>query len=76
MRQSIHNPNIAVNLQSSAQGGCLSMARAFRDEYVTMLPLRFIILKVFIRAMIWLSDLSFYSIIIAVFSKQVELIHS
>ncbi|KAK7362540.1 hypothetical protein VNO77_04656 [Canavalia gladiata] len=34
MRQSIHNPNIAVNLQSSAQGGCLSMARVFRDEFL------------------------------------------
>ncbi|XP_020223055.1 uncharacterized protein LOC109805410 [Cajanus cajan] len=34
MRQSIHNPNIAVNLQSSVQGGCLSMARAFRDEFL------------------------------------------
>lgn len=34
MRQSIHNPNIAVNLQSSAQGGCLSMARAFRDDFL------------------------------------------
>jgi len=37
MRQSIHNPNIAVNLQSSVAGGCLSMARAFRDEYVISL---------------------------------------
>ncbi|RYR14201.1 hypothetical protein Ahy_B04g070796 isoform B [Arachis hypogaea] len=35
MRQSIHNPNIAVNMQSSVQGGCWSMARAFRDKYVT-----------------------------------------
>ncbi|KAJ1393412.1 Alpha-D-phosphohexomutase, alpha/beta/alpha domain I [Sesbania bispinosa] len=34
MRQSIHNPNIAVNLQSSIHGGCLSMARAFRDEFL------------------------------------------
>ncbi|KAL2344724.1 hypothetical protein Fmac_006009 [Flemingia macrophylla] len=34
MRQSIHNPNIAVNLQSSVQGGCFSMARAFRDEFL------------------------------------------
>ncbi|BAT74891.1 uncharacterized protein HKW66_Vig0040700 [Vigna angularis] len=34
MRQSIHNPNIAVNLQSSVPGGCLSMARAFRDEFL------------------------------------------
>ncbi|QCD82928.1 uncharacterized protein LOC114176962 [Vigna unguiculata] len=34
MRQSIHNPNIAVNIQSSVPGGCLSMARAFRDEFL------------------------------------------
>ncbi|MED6111071.1 hypothetical protein PIB30_049083 [Stylosanthes scabra] len=34
MRQSIHNPNIAVNLQSSVQGGCWSMARAFRDDFL------------------------------------------
>ncbi|CAL5213087.1 unnamed protein product [Lathyrus oleraceus] len=34
MRQSIHNPNIAVNLQSSVQGGCLSMARALRDDFL------------------------------------------
>ncbi|WJX44492.1 hypothetical protein P8452_31458 [Trifolium repens] len=34
VRQSIHNPNIAVNLQSSIQGGCLSMARDFRDNFL------------------------------------------
>ncbi|XP_057753601.1 uncharacterized protein LOC130973180 [Arachis stenosperma] len=34
MRQSIHNPNIAVNMQSSVQGGCWSMARAFRDDFL------------------------------------------
>ncbi|KAK2434298.1 phosphoglucosamine mutase family protein [Trifolium repens] len=34
VRQSIHNPNIAVNLQSSVQGGCLSMARDFRDNFL------------------------------------------
>ncbi|KAL5055716.1 hypothetical protein RYX36_036398 [Vicia faba] len=34
MRQSIHNPNIAVNMQSSVQGGCLSMARALRDDFL------------------------------------------
>ncbi|KAK6931016.1 Alpha-D-phosphohexomutase, alpha/beta/alpha domain III [Dillenia turbinata] len=34
IRQSIHNPNIAVNMQSSALGGCLSMARVFKDKYV------------------------------------------
>ncbi|PNY11020.1 phosphoglucosamine mutase [Trifolium pratense] len=34
VRQSIHNPNIAVNLQSSVQGGCLSMARDFRDDFL------------------------------------------
>lgn len=34
MRQSIHNPNIAVNMQSTADGGCLSMARDFRDGFL------------------------------------------
>ncbi|OIV89331.1 hypothetical protein TanjilG_23294 [Lupinus angustifolius] len=34
IRQSLHNPNIALNLQSSIQGGCWSMARAFRDEFL------------------------------------------
>ncbi|KAK2380695.1 phosphoglucosamine mutase family protein [Trifolium repens] len=34
VRQSIHNPNIAVNLQLSIQGGCLSMARDFRDNFL------------------------------------------
>ncbi|GAU29141.1 hypothetical protein TSUD_59080 [Trifolium subterraneum] len=34
VRQSIHNPNIAVNLQSSVLGGCLSMARDFRDDFL------------------------------------------
>ncbi|KAD1391130.1 hypothetical protein E3N88_42893 [Mikania micrantha] len=32
IRQSIHNPNIAVNMQSSVPGGCLSMARLFLDK--------------------------------------------
>lgn len=34
MRQSIHNPNIAVNMQSTVNGGCWSMAKEFRDGYV------------------------------------------
>ncbi|GJT09091.1 putative phosphotransferase [Tanacetum coccineum] len=34
IRQSIHNPNIAVNMQSTAHGGCLSMARVFLDKYL------------------------------------------
>ncbi|XP_051145562.1 uncharacterized protein LOC127261305 [Andrographis paniculata] len=34
LRQSIHNPNIAVNLQSTIPGGCLSMTRAFRDKFL------------------------------------------
>lgn len=33
LRQSIHNPNIAVNLQSSIPGGCKSMAKVLRDKY-------------------------------------------
>ncbi|KAG2253863.1 hypothetical protein Bca52824_083999 [Brassica carinata] len=32
MRQSIHNPNIALNMQSVLPGGCLSMASLFRDR--------------------------------------------
>jgi len=32
MRQSIHNPNIALNMQSMLPGGCLSMTRVFRDQ--------------------------------------------
>ncbi|KAL2233307.1 uncharacterized protein LOC105156326 [Sesamum indicum] len=34
LRQSIHNPNIAVNLQSTVPGGCQSMARALRDKFL------------------------------------------
>ncbi|KAL0446765.1 UNVERIFIED_CONTAM: Phosphomannomutase/phosphoglucomutase [Sesamum latifolium] len=34
LRQSIHNPNIAVNFQSTIPGGCLSMARALRDKFL------------------------------------------
>ncbi|KAK1437678.1 hypothetical protein QVD17_03474 [Tagetes erecta] len=34
IRQSIHNPNIAVNMQSLVVGGCLSMARAFLDKFL------------------------------------------
>ncbi|KAG8382748.1 hypothetical protein BUALT_Bualt05G0109500 [Buddleja alternifolia] len=34
LRQSIHNPNIAVNLQSTIPGGCLSMTRALLDKFL------------------------------------------
>ncbi|KAI3811983.1 hypothetical protein L1987_16683 [Smallanthus sonchifolius] len=34
IRQSIHNPNIAVNMQSTVLGGCLSMARVFLDKFL------------------------------------------
>ncbi|KAJ7954252.1 Phosphomannomutase/phosphoglucomutase [Quillaja saponaria] len=34
IRQSIHNPNIAVNMQSSIRGGCQSMAKTFRNEFL------------------------------------------
>ncbi|CAN0921312.1 algC [Linum grandiflorum] len=32
LRQSIHNPNIAVNLQSTVPGGCQLMSKALRDK--------------------------------------------
>ncbi|KAL9166624.1 hypothetical protein ABFS82_05G042200 [Erythranthe guttata] len=34
LRQSIHNPNIAVNLQSTIPGGCQSMTIALRDKFL------------------------------------------
>ncbi|KAH9619786.1 hypothetical protein KSS87_006626 [Heliosperma pusillum] len=34
LRQSVHNPNIAVNMQSSIPGGCLSMAKALKDKFL------------------------------------------
>ncbi|KAF3526558.1 hypothetical protein F2Q69_00051344 [Brassica cretica] len=34
MRQSIHNPNIALNMQSVLPGGCLSMTSLFRDRFL------------------------------------------
>ncbi|XP_074274948.1 uncharacterized protein LOC141598991 [Silene latifolia] len=34
LRQSVHNPNIAVNMQSSIAGGCLSMATALKDKFL------------------------------------------
>ncbi|XP_057545017.1 uncharacterized protein LOC130824144 [Amaranthus tricolor] len=34
LRQSIHNPNIAINMQSSIAGGCLSMTKLFKDKFV------------------------------------------
>lgn len=34
LRQSIHNPNIAVNLQSTVPGGCQYMAKVLRDRFL------------------------------------------
>ncbi|XP_017969956.1 PREDICTED: phosphomannomutase/phosphoglucomutase [Theobroma cacao] len=34
IRQSIHNPNIAVNVQSSVPGGCQLMTRVLRDKFL------------------------------------------
>ncbi|XP_075109967.1 uncharacterized protein LOC142181197 [Nicotiana tabacum] len=34
LRQSIHNPNIAVNLQSTIPGGCQFMAKVLRDRFL------------------------------------------
>ncbi|XP_073301469.1 uncharacterized protein [Primulina huaijiensis] len=34
LRQSIHNPNIAVNLQSMIPGGCQSMTKTLRDKFL------------------------------------------
>ncbi|KAM7271778.1 hypothetical protein ACFE04_030992 [Oxalis oulophora] len=34
VRESIHNPNIAVNLQSSVPGGCQEMTRIFLDKFL------------------------------------------
>ncbi|CAI9785455.1 unnamed protein product [Fraxinus pennsylvanica] len=34
LRQSIHNPNIAVNLQSTIPGGCQSMTIDLRDKFL------------------------------------------
>lgn len=34
IRQSIHNPNIAVNMQSTVSGGCQSITRALRDKFL------------------------------------------
>eukprot|EP01018_Ginkgo_biloba_P026481 Gb_40648 [translate_table: standard] len=33
MRQSIHNPNIAINMQSSVAGGCRAMAGVLLDRF-------------------------------------------
>lgn len=33
-RQSIHNPNVAINMQSVVLGGCQSMTKAFRDKFL------------------------------------------
>ncbi|EPS61324.1 hypothetical protein M569_13472 [Genlisea aurea] len=33
LRQSTHNPNIAINAQSMIEGGCKSIAATLRDEY-------------------------------------------
>lgn len=40
VRQSVHNPNIAVNIQSSIVGGCQAIAKALRDQYVELPYLR------------------------------------
>ncbi|XP_021855323.2 uncharacterized protein [Spinacia oleracea] len=34
LRQSVHNPNIAVNMQSSIPGGCRSMTEIFKDKFL------------------------------------------
>ncbi|KAL3501906.1 hypothetical protein ACH5RR_036355 [Cinchona calisaya] len=34
LRQSIHNPNVAVNLQSSVSGGCQLMSIVLRDKFL------------------------------------------
>ncbi|XP_015160978.1 phosphomannomutase/phosphoglucomutase isoform X2 [Solanum tuberosum] len=34
LRQSIHNPNIAVNMQSTVPGGCQYMAKVLRDRFL------------------------------------------
>ncbi|XP_012072246.1 phosphomannomutase/phosphoglucomutase isoform X1 [Jatropha curcas] len=34
LRQSIHNPNIAVNMQSMVVGGCHFMAKLLRDKFL------------------------------------------
>ncbi|KAL9246280.1 hypothetical protein vseg_019836 [Gypsophila vaccaria] len=34
LRQSVHNPNIAVNMQSSMAGGCQLMARVLKDKFL------------------------------------------
>ncbi|KAI9169205.1 hypothetical protein LWI28_008903 [Acer negundo] len=34
LRQSIHNPNIAVNVQSTLPGGCLSITRLLIDKFL------------------------------------------
>ncbi|XP_031272003.1 uncharacterized protein LOC116130385 isoform X2 [Pistacia vera] len=34
LRQSIHNPNIAVNVQSTVPGGCLSITRVLRAKFL------------------------------------------
>ncbi|WOL01631.1 hypothetical protein Cni_G10348 [Canna indica] len=34
IRQSVHNPNIAVNMQSSVVGGCQAIARVLRDKFL------------------------------------------
>ncbi|XP_038892684.1 phosphomannomutase/phosphoglucomutase [Benincasa hispida] len=34
LRQSIHNPNLVLNMQSSLSGGCLQITRDFRDKFL------------------------------------------
>ncbi|KAJ6838724.1 uncharacterized protein M6B38_318875 [Iris pallida] len=34
IRQSVHNPNIALNLQSSFRGGCQAMTKVLREKFL------------------------------------------
>ncbi|KAM0933113.1 putative phosphotransferase (phosphomutase) [Dioscorea sansibarensis] len=34
LRQSVHNPNVALNLQSSINGGCQAMAKTLLDKFL------------------------------------------
>ncbi|XP_022155354.1 uncharacterized protein LOC111022497 [Momordica charantia] len=36
LRQSIHNPNLALNMQSSLPGGCLQITTDFRDKFLVV----------------------------------------
>lgn len=43
MRQSVHNPNVAINMQSSVVGGCRSMAEALLQRYFLKYNIKFYI---------------------------------